>query len=108
MRKFLSALCVCLFALVFRIHAQHHVQCDALGNTYDVCADHIKKHSSNFNIDYRLSTLQYGTSVQLDLTYPLVPFLFFEDQGFIAVHIFPKIYDIINYERQNKKNHKKT
>lgn len=81
MRKFLSALCVCLFALVFRIHAQHHVQCDALGNTYDVCADHIKKHSSNFNLDYRLSTLQYGTSAQLDLTNPLVPFLFFQDQS---------------------------
>jgi len=72
---------VCLFALVFRIQAQHRVQCDALGNTYDVCTDHITKHSSNFNIDYRLSTLQYGTSAQLDLTNPLVPFLFFEDQG---------------------------
>jgi hypothetical protein len=70
-----------LFALVFRIQAQHRVQCDALGNTYDVCTDHITKHSSNFNIDYRLSTLQYGTSAQLDLTNPLVPFLFFEDQG---------------------------
>jgi hypothetical protein len=38
-------------------------------------------HSSNFNIDYRLSTLQYGTSAQLDLTNPLVPFMFFQDQG---------------------------
>ena len=70
-----------LFALVFRIQAQHRVQCDALGNTYEIYSDHITKHSSNFNIDYRLSTLQYGTSVQLDLTNPLVPFLFFEDQG---------------------------
>jgi hypothetical protein len=67
--------------LVFRIQAQHRVQCDALGNIYDVCTDHITKHSSNFNIDYRLSTLQVGTSAQLDLTNPLVPFLFFEDQG---------------------------
>jgi len=72
---------MCLFALVFRIQAQHRMQCDALGNTYDICSDHITKHSSNFNIDYRLSTLQYGTSVQLDLTNPLVPFLFFQDQG---------------------------
>ncbi|MFA9219844.1 MAG: hypothetical protein ACEQSL_01515 [Sediminibacterium sp.] len=81
MIKFLGVLCVCLFALVFRIQAQHHVQCDALGNTYDIFPDHITKHSSNFNLDYRLSTLQYGTSAQLDLTNPLVPFLFFEDQG---------------------------
>ena len=72
---------MCLFAFVFRIQAQHHVQCDALGNTYDVCSDHITKHSSNFNTDYRLSTLQYGTSAQLDLTNPLVPFLFFQDQS---------------------------
>jgi hypothetical protein len=72
---------MCLFAFVFRIQAQHRVQCDALGNIYDVCTDHISMHSSNFNIDYRLSTLQYGTSGQLDLTNPLVPFLFFEDQG---------------------------
>ena len=70
-----------LFALVFSIQAQHRAQCDALGNTYDVCTDHITKHSSNFNIDYRLSTLQYGTSGQLDLTNPLVPFLFFQDQS---------------------------
>jgi len=81
MIKCLGLLCVCLFAIVFRIQAQHRVQCDALGNTYDVCTDHITKHSSNFNIDYRLSTLQFGTSAQLDLTNPLVPFLFFEDQG---------------------------
>ena len=72
---------LCLFAIVFRIQAQHRVQCDALGNTYEIYSDHITKHSSNFNIDYRLSTLQYGTSAQLDLTNPLVPFLFFEDQG---------------------------
>ena len=71
----------CLFALVFRIQAQHRVQCDALGNTYEIYSDHITKHSSNFNLDYRLSTLQYGTSAQIDLTNPLVPFLFFEDQG---------------------------
>lgn len=71
----------CLFALVFPIQAQHRVQCDALGNTYEIYSDHITKHSSNFNLDYRLSTLQYGTSAQLDLTNPLVPFLFFEDQG---------------------------
>jgi hypothetical protein len=71
----------CLFALVFGIQAQHRVQCDALGNTYEIYSDHITKHSSNFNLDYRLSTLQYGTSAQLDLTNPLVPFLFFEDQG---------------------------
>jgi hypothetical protein len=81
MRKSFVILCVCAFALVFRIQAQHRLQCDALGNTYDVCADHITKHSSNFNIDYRLSTLQYGTSAQLDLTNPLVPFLFFQDQS---------------------------
>ena len=72
---------MCLFAFVFRIQAQHRVQCDALGNIYDVCTDHISMHSSNFNIDYRLSTLQYGTSAQLDLTNPLVPFMFFQDQG---------------------------
>ena len=72
---------LCLFAFVFRIQAQHRVQCDALGNIYDVCTDHISMHSSNFNIDYRLSTLQYGTSAQLDLTNPLVPFMFFQDQG---------------------------
>lgn len=72
---------MCLFALVFRIQAQHRVQCDALGNTYEIYSDHITKHSSNFNLDYRLSTLQYGTSAQIDLTNPLVPFLFFEDQG---------------------------
>ena len=72
---------LCLFALVFRIQAQHRVQCDALGNTYEIYSDHITKHSSNFNLDFRLSTLQYGTSAQLDLTNPLVPFLFFEDQG---------------------------
>ena len=72
---------LCLFALVFRIQAQHRVQCDALGNTYKIYSDHITKHSSNFNLDFRLSTLQYGTSAQLDLTNPLVPFLFFEDQG---------------------------
>ena len=81
MRKSLVIVCMCLFAFVFRIQAQHRVQCDALGNIYDVCTDHISMHSSNFNIDYRLSTLQYGTSGQLDLTNPLVPFLFFEDQG---------------------------
>jgi hypothetical protein len=57
------------------------VQCDALGNTYEIYSDHLTKHSSNFNLDFRLSTLQYGTSAQLDLTNPLVPFLFFEDQG---------------------------
>ena len=72
---------LCLFALVFRIQAQHRVQCDALGNTYEIYSDHLTKHSSNFNLDFRLSTLQYGTSAQLDLTNPLVPFLFFEDQG---------------------------
>jgi hypothetical protein len=72
---------LCLFAIVFRIQAQHRVQCDALGNTYEIYSDHITKHSSNFNLDFRLSTLQYGTSAQLDLTNPLVPFLFFEDQG---------------------------
>ena len=72
---------LCLFALVFRIQAQHRVQCDALGNTYEIHSDHLTKHSSNFNLDFRLSTLQYGTSAQLDLTNPLVPFLFFEDQG---------------------------
>jgi hypothetical protein len=81
MRKCFVIVCVCLFALVFHIQAQHRIQCDALGNTYDICPDHITKHSSNFNLDYRLSTLQYGTSAQLDLTNPLVPFLFFEDQG---------------------------
>jgi hypothetical protein len=70
-----------LLSLVFQLQAQHRVQCDALGNTYDVCNDHITKHSSNFNIDFRLSTLQYGTSALLDLTNPMVPFLFFEDQG---------------------------
>lgn len=70
-----------LFAFAFRMQAQHRVQCDALGNTYEIFSDHITKHSSNFNLDYRLSTLQYGTSAQLDLTNPLVPFLFFEDQG---------------------------
>lgn len=80
MRKII-VLTLCLLALVFRIQAQLHVQCDALGNTYEIFSDHITKHSSNFNIDYRLSTLQYGTSAQLDLTNPLVPFLFFEDQG---------------------------
>ena len=80
MRKTI-VLTLCLIALVFRIQAQHRVQCDALGNTYEIYSDHITKHSSNFNIDYRLSTLQYGTSAQLDLTNPLVPFLFFEDQG---------------------------
>ena len=74
-------MCVCLFAFVFRIQAQHRVQCDALGNIYDVCTDHISMHSSNFNLDYRLSTLQYGTSGQLDVTNPLVPFLFFQDQS---------------------------
>jgi len=72
---------LCLIALVFDIQAQHRVQCDALGNTYNIYSDHLTKHSSNFNIDYRLSTLQYGTSAQLDLTNPMVPFLFFEDQG---------------------------
>jgi len=72
---------LCLFALVFRIQAQHRVQCDALENTYEIYSDHLTKHSSNFNLDFRLSTLQYGTSAQLDLTNPLVPFLFFEDQG---------------------------
>ena len=72
---------LCLFALVFRIQAQHRMQCDALGNTYEIYSDHLTKHSSNFNLDFRLSTLQYGTSAQLDLTNPLVPFLFFEDQG---------------------------
>ena len=81
MRKSIVIVFMCLFAFVFRIQAQHRVQCDALGNIYDVCTDHISMHSSNFNIDYRLSTLQYGTSGQLDLTNPLVPFLFFEDQG---------------------------
>jgi hypothetical protein len=81
MSKSLVFLFLCLFAFVFHIQAQHQVQCDALGNTYDICADHITKHSSNFNLDYRLSTLQYGTSAQLDLTNPLVPFLFFQDQG---------------------------
>jgi hypothetical protein len=81
MRKSFVLICACFFALVFSIQAQHRVQCDALGNTYYICTDHISKHSSNFNIDYRLSTLQYGTSAQLDLTNPLVPFLFFEDQG---------------------------
>lgn len=70
-----------LFLLAFRVQAQQRMQCDALGNTYEIYSDHIIKHSSNFNIDYRLSTLQYGTSAQLDLTNPLVPFLFFEDQG---------------------------
>jgi hypothetical protein len=80
MRKTL-VVTLCLFALVFRIQAQHRVQCDALGNTYEIYSDHITKHSSNFNLDFRLSTLQYGTSAQLDLTNPLVPFLFFEDQG---------------------------
>ena len=75
---------LCLFAFVFRIQAQHRVQCDALGNIYDVCTDHISMHSSNFNIDYRLSTLQYGTSAQLDLTNPLVPFMFFQDQGVLV------------------------
>ncbi len=81
MRKSIVIVCMCLFAFVFRIQAQHRVQCDALGNIYDVCTDHISMHSSNFNIDYRLSTLQYGTSGQLDLTNPLVPFLFFQDQS---------------------------
>jgi hypothetical protein len=81
MRKSFVVLCMCLFAFVFRIQAQQHTLCDALGNTYDICADHITKHSSNFNIDFRLSTLQFGTSAQLDLTNPLVPFLFFQDQG---------------------------
>ena len=80
MRK-LFVIVMCLFALVFRIQAQNQMQCDALGNTYEIYSDHITKHSSNFNIDYRLSTLQYGTSAQLDLTNPLVPFLFFQDQG---------------------------
>lgn len=70
-----------LFALVFHIQAQQRVQCDALGNTYEIYSDHLTKHSSNFNMDYRLSTLQYGTNAQLDLTNPLVPFLFFPDQG---------------------------
>jgi len=81
MRKTFVAVCVSIFALVFSIQAQHHLQCDALGNTYDICTDHITKHSYNFNLDYRLSTLQYGTSAQLDLTNPLVPFLFFQDQS---------------------------
>lgn len=72
---------LCLFALVCEIQSQDQVQCDALGNTYEIYSDHITKHSSNFNLDFRLSTLQYGTSAQLDLTNPLVPFLFFEDQG---------------------------
>ena len=80
MRKTI-VLTFCLFTLVFRIQAQHRVQCDALGNTYEIYSDHLTKHSSNFNLDFRLSTLQYGTSAQLDLTNPLVPFLFFEDQG---------------------------
>ncbi len=75
------AVFIYLFAFVFSIQAQLRVQCDALGNTYQIFSDHITKHSSNFNIDYRLSTLQYGTSAQLDLTNPLVPFLFFQDQG---------------------------
>ncbi len=80
MRTFLL-ISVYLFVLVFNIQAQLRIQCDALGNTYEIYADHITKHSSNFNMDFRLSTLQYGTSAQLDLTNPLVPFLFFEDQG---------------------------
>ncbi|MEY3835046.1 MAG: hypothetical protein RI989_474, partial [Bacteroidota bacterium] len=80
MRKTI-VLTFCLLALVFRIQAQRRVQCDALGNTYEIYSDHITKHSSNFNLDYRLSTLQYGSSAQLDLTNPLVPFLFFPDQG---------------------------
>ena len=81
MRKALVYIYIFLFAVVFRIQAQHRVQCDAIGNTYEIYSDHITKHSSNFNIDYRLSTLQYGTSAQLDLTNPLVPFLFFQDQS---------------------------
>jgi len=79
--KPLGIFLVVLLSLVFELQAQHRVQCDALGNTYDVYNDHITKHSSNFNIDFRLSTLQYGTSAQLDLTNPMVPFLFFQDQG---------------------------
>ena len=74
-------LVILMIALGFRIQAQHRLQCDGVGNTYDICSDHLAKHSSSFNIDYRLSTLQYGTSAQLDLTNPLVPFLFFPDQG---------------------------
>lgn len=70
-----------LLLLVFRIQAQSNFMCDALGNTYDVQPDHVFKYSSNFDLEYRLSTLQYGTSAQLDLTNPLVPFLFFQDQG---------------------------
>lgn len=81
MRNCFVLACLFTFSLVIRIPAQHLVYCDALGNSYDVSTDHITKHSSNFNIDFRLSTLQYGTSAQLDLTNPLVPFLFFQDQG---------------------------
>lgn len=81
MTKSISLIYVSLLMLVFNLQAQSHFLCDALGNTYDVQPDHVFKYSSNFDLEYRLSTLQYGTSAQLDLTNPLVPFLFFQDQG---------------------------
>jgi hypothetical protein len=81
MMKTLSGLFVFMLSLAFQMQGQLRIQCDALGNSYEIYSDHLTKHSSNFNLDYRLSTLQYGTNAQLDLTNPLVPFLFFPDQG---------------------------
>lgn len=82
--KFLNVFFLIPTVLAFHMQAQVRVQCDALGNTYKIYSDHIEKHSSNFNLDYRLGTLQYGNSAQLDLTNPLVPFLFFPDQGLLV------------------------
>jgi hypothetical protein len=81
MKRIIPLITVISMLLGHSVQGQPKFLCDALGNSYEVSADNLTKHSTNFNIDFRLSTLQYGTSAQLDLTNPLVPFLFFQDQS---------------------------
>lgn len=70
---------VLLIPLISQAQSEWH--CDEMGFIYRVSSDYVEKYSNGVLSDYRFSTLKYGSNAWLDLTNPLLPFLFFADQG---------------------------
>lgn len=73
-----------IFFFSWSLHSQILVKTDALGFTYELHENVLIKRESPPFPQFQFGLLNFGTPTSLDLTNPLRPFIFCEDQGCIV------------------------
>ncbi|MEZ4799359.1 MAG: hypothetical protein R2809_06205 [Flavobacteriales bacterium] len=77
---------VSVFTALFSFNSEaEHIKADQLGYLYSIHETTFSKTDTKGNIIFKNSSLDYGEATSIDLTNPFQPFIFYKDQGKLAV-----------------------